>query len=284
MSQSPNFGPYTSWQSVADFTEISERAFSIFNTYIKDNWSQLSRPVHHLFLRMAYQAETTSFSIRLSNSWALCLPAFASTRIRLEQLIVCSYLLHEDENVGLAPFVQYIPIGSHKGLRVAMEDPSLARELVKIVDMTLSEAEAVKAQEALTPGFSLKNDKFQRAWTNLDLRSMAKRRDKLANSRHQNLKHSLEREYISIYKVGSSIVHADCSSLSYNFLDLFPSPPGQPVLMAVPSWAVIVTASTAHYDVLQCYEILEWLGISTADRYSQLMTDWLERRVKHIPS
>jgi hypothetical protein len=104
---------------------------------------------------MAYHAETTSFSIRLSNSWALCLPAFATTRIRLEQLIVCSYLVHENESLGLAPFIQYMPIGTHKGLHVAMEDPSLAQQLSKMVDMTISEVEAVKAQEALTPGFSL---------------------------------------------------------------------------------------------------------------------------------
>ncbi len=70
--------------------------------------------------------------------------------------------------------------------------------------------------------------------------------------------------------------------LSYSFLDLFRSPAGQPVLMAVPAWAVIVSASTSHYDLLQCYEILEWLGISTGNKYSELMNNWIEARDKYI--
>jgi hypothetical protein len=52
--------------------------------------------------------------------------------------------------------------------------------------------------------------------------------------------------------------------------------------MAVPAWAVIVSASTSHYDLLQCYEILEWLGISTGNKYSELMNNWIEARDKYI--
>jgi hypothetical protein len=282
MSEKPNFGPYWNWASISAFSELSEKAFTLFDKFINENWSLLSRPVHHLFLRMAYQAKTTSFGIRLNNSWALNLPAFAMTRIRLEQTIVCSYLVHEEESVGLLPFVRYIPIGQHKGLRVAMEDPSLSKELSKLIDPKISETEAVEEQEKFTPGFSLSKGTFERNWTKLDLCSMAKKRDTLVNASASILKHSLEREYISIYKVASSILHADCSSLSYSYLDLFQTPSGEPVLMAVPSWAIIVSASIAHYDILQCYEILEWLGISAGQDYEHLMAEWIEARDKHI--
>lgn len=111
---------------------------------------------------------------------------------------------------------------------------------------------------------------------------MAKKRDSLICSTEHALKHNLEREYLSIYKVASSIVHADSSSLSFTFLDLFPSPSGQPVLMAVPTWAMIVVASTAHYDILQCYEILTWLGIEVQQEYKNLMDQWLEARDRYI--
>ena len=96
------------------------------------------------------------------------------------------------------------------------------------------------------------------------------------------MKQSLEREYITIYMQACSVVHADCSSLSYVFLDLFPSPSGTPVLMSVPSWAVIVSATTAHYDILQSYEILEWIGISDGQEFKQLMDTWIQARDKHI--
>jgi hypothetical protein len=281
MRGQPNFGPYSRWDTVAAFADLSEKAFALFDRFINDNWSLLSRPVHHLFLRMAYQAKTTSLAIRLNNSWALCLPAFALTRVRLEQTIICSYLLHEEESIALRPFVAYIPIGQHKATRIVMEDSSLANHLSHI-DLAAMETEAVKAQQEFTPSFSLNNDKFERSWTKLDLRSMAKRRDTLVNASSSAFKQSLEREHITIYKEACSVVHADCSSLSYSFLDLFPSPSGTPVLMAVPSWALIVSATTARYDILQCYEILQWLGISAEQEYKQLMDSWFEARDKYI--
>jgi hypothetical protein len=52
--------------------------------------------------------------------------------------------------------------------------------------------------------------------------------------------------------------------------------------MAVPSWALIVSATTARYDILQCYEILQWLGISAEQEYKQLMDSWFEARDKYI--
>lgn len=281
MTESPNFGPYERWESVGSFSALSETAFETFDKFIDNNWVLLSRPIHHLFLRMAYQAKTTSLATRLNNSWALCLPAFALTRVRLEQTIICSYLIHEDESVGLHRFVAFIPIGHYKASRIVMEDPSLAKHLSHI-DLEAMQNEAVLAQEKFAPGFSLDNDKFQRKWTNLDLRSLAKRRDDLASASSFAFKYSLEREYITIYAEASSIVHSDCSSLSHGFLNIVASPAGVPVLMAVPAWATIVSAATAHYDILQCYEILKWLGIPADSEYDMVMKRWIAARDKYI--
>jgi hypothetical protein len=281
MSKFPNFGPYAQWENVAAFSELSEKAFTLFDGLVNDNWSLLSRPVHHLFLRIAYQAKTTSLAIRVNNSWALSLPAFALTRVRLEQTIICSYLIHEEEPIGLSPFVEYIPIGNYKATKTVLEDASLAEHLSH-VDLSVMETVATESQKKFTPSFSLMNDKFERSWTKLDLRSMAKRRDLLVNRSSSVLKQSLEREYITIYKEASSIVHADCSSLSFAFLDLFKSPSGQPVLMAVPSWALIVSATTSHYDILQCYEVLSWIGIEAGQEYQDLMGQWTKARDKHV--
>ena len=76
-NEHPNFGPYEKWDSVSAFSKISEKSYSVFDKQIKENWSKISRPTHHLFLRIAYQAKTTSLAIRLNNSWALNIPAIA---------------------------------------------------------------------------------------------------------------------------------------------------------------------------------------------------------------
>lgn len=282
MSTGPNYGPYQSWESVAAFDAVSEKSFAILDDRTNAGWQRLARPVHHLFIRIGYQAKTTSLATRLTNSWALSLPALALVRVRLEQTIICSFLIHEEEESGLRPFVSYIPISHHKGLKAALEDPKLSAQLAGLFDVGRSEAEALKAQQELTPGFSLDSDKFQRSWTKLDLHSMARRRDALVVSKSALENESLEREYLSFYKVASSIVHADCSSLSYAFLDIFQGPGTQPVLMAIPSWALTVAAATAHYDLLQCFEILQWLGIDAEADYEALFRQWIAARDRFI--
>ncbi len=282
LSTEPNFGPYRSYESVAAFDALSEQSFAILDERTNAESQRLTRPVHHLFIRIGYQAKTTSLAARLTNSWALSLPALALVRVRLEQTIICSFLTHEQEESGLRPFVSYIPIGHYKNLKAALDDPELVAELSRLFDVGRSESEALKAQQELTPGFSLESDKFQRNWTKLDLRSMAKRRDALVVSKTTLQKESLEREYLSFYKVASSVVHADCSSLSYAFLDTFQAPSTKPVLMALPSWALIVAVVTAHYDLLQCYEILQCLDIDAEKDYEALSKRWAAARDRFV--
>src|SRR6266581_4770990 len=111
MPDAPKFGPYLKWDQVAAFNDISECAYRIFDAAVASNWNLFTTPTHHLFLRMAYQAKTTSFSLRLSNSWCYNMPALALLRVRLEQAIVCSFLIHEDEDVALDAFVRFTSIG-----------------------------------------------------------------------------------------------------------------------------------------------------------------------------
>ena len=267
-------GPYRDWPPVSEFHAISTNAFDVFRRSVDAHRAHLRRPVHHLFLRMAYQAETTSVALRNANSWALNLPAFALTRVRLEQTIVCSYLIHEEEAVGLRPFVAHIPIGEYRGVKAAIEDPDLAPHLTDRVSLDTALTSAVNAQQDLDPSFDIENDKLSRSWTQLDLRSMARRRDELVAQKDPRPGHRLEAHYVSIYKVASSVVHADGSSLSYRFMDVIGVEGETPVLMAVPSWAPIVAASTAHYDILQVSEILGYFGCAPKDDLAALSAAW----------
>lgn len=281
MADQPNFGPYSKWPAVAAFSALSERSFCLFDRAIEVNSSKLKRPLDHLVVRMAYQAKTTSMAIRINNSWALVLPALSLARIRLEQSIVCSFLLHEDPNKGLYPFLKFIPIGEHRWAKEALSDASLAANLQ--INLSKTEADAIAAQSELTPGFTLEDGKFQRSWTPLDLRSMAVRRDKLVKEQSGRiLKQPLETDYISIYRASSAVVHADCASLSYRYLDLFAAPSGKPVLMPLPSWAIMTASVTSHYDILQCYEMLRWFEFPEADEYRDVQSEWQKAVDDHI--
>lgn len=280
-ANSPNFGPYRKLDSVASFDNVSEEALAWFDERVHAEQRRISRPIYHLFLRMAYQAKTTSLSARLANSWAMSLPALALLRVRLEQLIVCSFLIHEDEEKGLKPFVSYISVTEYKGLKSALSNSKIAGSLTKM-DLEKFKAEAIEAHEDVTPGFFLEGDNFQRSWTKLDLRSMARRRDTLVAARNKSADNSLEQEYVSIYKTACSVVHADASSLSFRYLDIFHGAGSQSVLMAHPDWALIVAASMALYDLLQYHEILEYLGISDNTGFRELMERWIVARDRFI--
>lgn len=270
----PNYGPIANIEEISNFAKLSNEAFELFDELVNKNWATLNRPTHHLFIRIIYQAKTTSFAINLNNSWVLILPAFSLLRVRLEQLIVCSYLVHEDEEIGLLPFVRHTSIREYINLRTAMEDEAIKDKLAHLIDFNRSEDAAIKDQEELTPGFKVENDKFSRDWTKLDLRSMAKRRDVLSAKANLTLDKKLELSYITLYRVASSLIHADCSSLSTSFLNLFSVPGGKPVLMPVPSWASIVAANSARYDIIQCCEVLNYLGIPVMQEYKSMLQSW----------
>ncbi len=275
-----NFGPYASWDEIKAFSELSEKAFSIFNSLIKDKGKHLLKPINHLFYRMAYIADMTSASIRLINSWVYTLPAFALLRVRLEQTIICSYLIYEDEAVGLDKFIKYISVHRYEGMKIAMEDESLKKHLKEYKYHGKLKKDAIEAQKEWNPNFTNEHDKFERSWTKFDLRSIAKKRDSLVPN-EPLIKHPLEREYVSIYKVASSIVHADCDSLSHSFLDFFPAPDGSPILMPIPTYAAIIVFFNARYDILQCHEVLNRVGISPGQQYIDLMDEFFKVNDKY---
>ena len=77
----------------------------------------------------------------------------------------------------------------------------------------------------------------------------------------------------------SSIVHADCQSLSYEFLDFLSAGDDQrPVLLGCPSWAPIIASSCSWFDILQLFETLYWLGIDAAEEWRTMSTKWTALR------
>ncbi len=274
-TQQPNFGPYQSWPGIKEFFEISARAVEIYHEKVSRDVSAQFTPTQHLFVRLLYLAETTSFSTRLLTSWCLILQALALARVRLEQPIVSSYLVHEKQELALDPFVRYLPISRYRHVKDALKQPSLEMHFPSNIDIEKTKLDAIRAQKELNADFEAASERFQRKWTDLDLLAMVQRRDSLAATSSKLSRHRLELDYISLNKAASSIVHSDCASLSYDYLEIFFLDKDQPgVLMPKPSWALIVASFCAHHDILQFFEILNWLGIETEADYANLQQKW----------
>ena len=281
MMEKPNFGPYATWESVKDFSEISQKAFEIYHEKVTHDLLLKFSPTQHLFVRQLYLAETSSFSIRLVTSWAMLLQALALTRIRHEHTIICSYIINEKESIGLEPFVKHISINNFLNARAAMYDNGIAKYLN--IDMDKLKAEVVNDQSSFTPDFDINHDKFERKWTKLDLRTMAKRRDELTAEQIAISKDSLERDYVSLYKTASSIVHSDVSALSHSFMDIFViRHDSSAMLMPLPNWATMSVAFTSRYDMVQVFEVLKFLGLNCEREFTELRNVWLVSIKKHL--
>lgn len=277
----PNFGPYASKENISAFLTISERAFAIYHEKIPQEAFAKFSATQHLFVRQLYLAETTSFSIRLLTSWAMLLQALTLTRTRLEHVIVCSFLIHEKQSLGLEPFIKHISINDFRHAQAVISDSQLAKHLR--LDMNALKTKALEAQKFFKQGFEIDHDKFERKWTKLDLRSMAKRRDEIVAQQPAPLNLALEQDYLSLYMTASSIVHSDASALSHAFMDIFSAEPNGPAaLMPVPSWAPIIMAFTSHYDLIQVREVVKYLGYSCESEITELHKEWLESTKKYL--
>ena len=261
------------------FAELSASAYSLYHDHLArvsvDNlW-------HLLFVRLNYLAEGTSVSTRLLNSWGLALQALALLRIRLEETIVCSYLLHEDTERGVEPYMQFIAIKSFASVRTALCDPSLAEHIDSTVNTIAMQSEAAEAQDSFTPGFDIVKDKFVRKWTPLDLGSMATARDKLTAGKHLLSRQKLAADYAAVYKVASSVIHTDGVSISHGFLDVAQCGKKR-ALVPNRSWSVMSAACNARYDIIQCFEVLTFLGAEAAHDFLQLQRRWQLARDKFV--
>lgn len=273
------FGPYAAWKHVSVFNSLSQQVYRHCSQLFSNGEAAQLSAVHHLFVRFHRIGQSTSFAIRVLTSWGAFIPAVALARVRVEQLIVSSYLIHEQQEVGLKPFLQFMPIGHYHASTSAFSDPLIASLFDAEQVQSELHARAVAAQTELKPGFDATTDKFERKWTKLDLRSMAHRRDVLAAGKNRLSSLPLERQYLGLYKEASSAVHSDVDTLTPAFMDIYPvGVNGEPVLMANPKWADLVVSLNAAYDIIQAYEVLSYAGIECLDYFSQMLDDWVAAR------
>ncbi len=269
-------GPYEKWEEFNLFNELSDRAFAYFNQKFNQKQDDLDTPFLHLFYRFKYIAESTSASARMINSWTFGAPASVLLRSRFEQLIVCSYLIYEDENIGLKQYIKHGPINDYRLLKKASQDCQLKENLESFVDVDRSFERALFSQKEINPDFEL-GSKFQPKWSKLNLGAMSHKRDILAKIKSK-MYENLEHDYLTIYTMLNSFVHSDFSSVNDTYLKLFEYK-GKMVVTVDPYWVGMIMLCCARYDIIQCFEILDYLGIDDDSFYSNLIKEWEEKKV-----
>ena len=256
---------------ITAFNRICSEAYTHYHENLSPEIVGKMNVRQHLLIRLLYYAETTSSSIFLLIQKGLTLQALALLRLRSEQVIVNSYLIHEEPEKALKPFVYHMSVKRYRNSKLAESDPKVKENLDPKFHSSNFKQQAVEAQVELDPTFDQESEKFQRGWTKLDLLSMAITRDKITETLDLISKRPLQIVYKGIYPLTSGIVHCDMSAISKDFLKIFYLEKEKPgVLMPVPSWAIITAGYCCMVDVIQTHETLKWLGYEDLNFYKEL--------------
>lgn len=261
------------------FVHYSEKAFRWFIESTYQNPSVLHQNYNHVFNNICCIAKNTSYSIRLLSSWGQPIEAYMLLRIRLEQLINCSYLIHEMPNIGILAYTNYYP-KIHKQILNSLESDKMLNDSLKNLFPQLFDnlGEKIKSAENHINRELQKGDLLsQNNWTKYSIRDRAKERDKLAQNTDDISKNSLQELYVNIFKVSSSVVHSDAAAVTNNFYTVN----GNGILIPQMHYIYISLIYNALMDIIECHELSIKFGLDLKQKYHELYNNFL-RDVKNI--
>lgn len=278
-----HYGPITGLASeIRDYLAISETAFIKCSELAGKDPGTFATPAGSILSILMYHALNTSYSTRLLTTYAQPLEGLALLRTRLEQVIVCSYLLHVEPVQGIQKFLADIGKVDYRVIKtIEKQSPQLMDLLRMILGNSIDDAaqQAKIAAERTDANFDLNSDKLQRKWTSLSAYDLAVHRDRQVGDDHPMKSLRLEWFYLGVYKLASIFVHSDTGVATNNFLSLADSPQGRGLSPPLP-YVFSNLFQLAQLDVLQCYEVLHFLkrpGQDELVRLHQQLTQYLRR-------
>lgn len=262
-------------KELAPYIKISEKAFRYFIEGISRKPYLLKSKNNHIFNLLLNNAKNTSFSIRLLSTWAQPIEGYALLRIRLEQLIVSSYLINEKSKKGIGPFKKYYPVIEYNLLKANDKNENLKLALSIILPKlgNAYDSKMKELQKQIEDSFEIKENIYKRKWTNLYINQQAERRDKLVDSNDEISKIKLLDYYNTIYRISSSIVHSDIASISTNFITINE----HGILKPQELYSFTNLITLAQFDIIQCYETAKYLNLNIDDKYINLNKDYLNQ-------
>jgi hypothetical protein len=258
------------------FNSISESAFAILRKEIKK--ADPKDPLLWLYGRLAYISESTSTSIRLLASTSQIIPAIALARVRLEQMIISSYLMHEEPDVALVPYLKHHPIDAYRSNKNALANPDLAKFMSQeLHDSTCMVARAAKFK--IDPSYDGTDAILNRSkWTSLDLLSMAKKRDAITRNSKGPSASPMELSYTAFYRDFSSIVHSNSMGISPDFIEPTLSESGGLTFRPLQIWSQYLAMTLASWDTINVCELMEAMDLKENNQLKDLNKLWIELR------
>jgi hypothetical protein len=265
-----HLGPYNNHAPVAAFGSLSDRAYSLYREAARGHEREGETPPQHLITRMMYIAEVTSIALRLNASWALSHPALSLLRDRYEQTVRFSWLARQSDNTQM---VRYVASYYAKSIKLHHSLTDAQRNELAKMGFTPPEWLATKPTK--------EEQDYLNRWSNLDLHSMANKRDALPPLSDCKLaKESVAYYYNGIYTHFSSVTHYDMYSM--NILGLHKGASGQLVLAPDPHFPSIINLHNSLFDLIQCFEVTrKYLQVDFDSAFSAAHDEWRQymRRV-----
>ncbi|MEL7590601.1 MAG: DUF5677 domain-containing protein [Anaerolineaceae bacterium] len=216
-------------------------------------------PELKLLYRFVVLGESTSDSVRLLLNYNCVVPALMLIRIRLEQVIIFSYLTNEDPTIGILNFVKFLPSSNARIVKGVLDNKQLVDHFKNYFQKYAISDENESSNSELD---------FKRKWTDLDLLSMAKRRDDLVKNDEFLVGCELEPEYAAFYRMFSSLVHCDISAITDSFTVIKTKKVEDDIYsMILPDefYFKFALLLNSQYDIIQNYEFFKFLKIDNLD-------------------
>lgn len=261
------------------FVHYSEKSFRLFIESTYKNPSVLLQNNNHVFNNICCIAKNTSYSIRLLSSWGQPIEAYMLLRIRLDQLINCSYLIYENPNIGIFAYINYYPKIQKQILNSFENDELLKNGLKSLFPQLFENLEnKIKSTEDYIEQELQKDDLLSKNnWTKYSIRDRAKERDKLVLNTDAISKNSLEELYVNIFKVSSSVVHSDSAAVKNNFYTVNENG----IIIPQMHYIYISLIQNALIDIIECYELSIKFGFDLRKKFHELYNHFL-RDVKNL--
>lgn len=261
-----NLGPYITHPPVRATCDLSKKVFERFHQARGGPERSDESAKGHLLTRLMYMAESTSTAVRMNATWSLSLPAMSLLRDRYEQVVRFSWLARQTDSTELVAFIDtyYAKAARVFGNIPPVQWAHLSAEL----DM----------QKALPKSLSKDERTHLARWENLDLRSMAEKRDQLMPKTTSPVEgQTLSDFYVPVYQQFSSVSHGDMFGL--NMIGLHKSSTGQLVMAPDPQWPAILCIFNCIFDIVQCHDALTGFTENPmAPLFDDLLYEWIAIR------
>ena len=262
-----HLGPRASSAPIAAIFEINKLAWQQYRDF-------LPIPVEEELLskflsrRMMHISEVTSATIRANISWDLTHPSMSLLRDRYEQALRFSWLARQPDDGEAEKYRRYF-YGKVRSLLKNMPQDARSR----------LEARFGQVPEWATVPLSKEEQNRLKDWDNLDLRTLATRRDNMPPLSALDLSQDKMADlYDGIYSQFSSVSHFDM--LGLELLKARNLKNGSIDFVTEPHWPGLLAIQNCRMDIIQCFECLTtYYGLDVAKQFNKMYVQCL----RHAP-